>query len=182
MRKLANSLLRKEVITLDRIGKNSHFSALEIDQRDRTIWKVFMLEKQPNFGKEWESVAFLPGLLSFPCLSGVKFLPDWSRPWGPTVRLHACVQEQGDVPVESKNQGRFVSVLNFYCVLHISRWQALGAQVFEYNLFSITGWTLKLCRHRMIPRKWSSKIKTKEWAEIATAACNNVVGEAAIQI
>lgn len=72
MRKLTNSLLRKEVITLDRIGKNNHLSALEIDQRDTTIWKVFILEKQPNFGKKSGTLAVLLGLLPFSFLCSVR--------------------------------------------------------------------------------------------------------------
>lgn len=87
MRKLANSFLKKEIIQLDRIGKNNHLGVLEIDQRDTTIWKAFVLKTHGTVGKNngtlWHS--FL-GLLPFslPCLVSYE----GSVRLGHTVRTH----------------------------------------------------------------------------------------------
>jgi len=77
---------------------------------------VFILEKQPNFGKEeWDSVAVLPGLLpfSFLCLVRGEVSSRLKQATRTNPEVACLCIGAGRIPVESKNQGRFVRGLNF---------------------------------------------------------------------
>ena len=78
MRELANSFLRKEVITLDRIGKNNHLSGWKLIKGMQQSVKYLYLKNSQTLGMKsgslWQFCLDCSQSLFF-AWSGVKFLP-----------------------------------------------------------------------------------------------------------
>lgn len=142
---------KKEIIKLDRIGKNNHLDALEIDQRDTTVWKVCMRNSW-TLGKDSGTLAFLPRVAR----SGVKVLPGWGRPRVTVLRLYAG---SGKDP-SGKETWKWPKFWLWPPVLW-HRIEAVVAKVFECNPFSITDWPLNYVNRRGDPQETKLKNEKK---------------------